>query len=594
MSQIVDNAMDEKAATPSPMEAGGHVRKSVRGMVWRLRSTDAPLPSVLPPAVHPAAARIAHRRNVSDLDKFFEPTLEQNLPASGCLAGLKEAAEAVVRAFRRGDTVGILSDYDVDGATSAALILRWISNLGGSAIFHIPQRLTEGYGANIPAIESLYERGARLLLITDSGTTAIAPVARARELGMEVVILDHHEPSESGVYPDAILVNPKLPANAPAGLDYLCTAGLAYLFLIEANKHLQETGFLAEALPDISQWLGLVALGTVADVVPLIGLNRAYVVNGLGAMGNIAGIAGLRRALGEAGERGDGPEYSVYSCGFSYGPCINAAGRISDTRLGTRLLIADDWETIMPLARTLVSLNEERREMQRVAVDECIAAFDGGAAAVIYDEGYHPGIVGLCASRLKDHYDVSAVVIGADGKGSGRSVDGFHIGKAFMRAVELGLLKKGGGHGAAGGLTIDPNKVDEFREFMLQEAQKAPPPILWVDEVFAVSDISVDLVTAMGALGPFGAGNPRPHVLLRGVCAKKMRALKGRHIKATLFDGADSVSMILFNGVGSRLGENIIVAQGEKIDLVGELSINEYNGKKEVQFRPVDMLRDDG
>lgn len=566
---------------------------SVRGAVWRVRNSEKELPEALPVGVPKTAVQIAHNRGTEDLEAFFYPTLEACLPTPFVLAGMKEAVSMFCDGLRNGKKFAILGDYDVDGATSTSLLLRYIAALNGDAIFHIPQRLTEGYGPNIPAIESLRENGADILIIADSGTTSLAPVARARELGMGVIILDHHEPPESGELPDAILVNPKLPENMCHKLDYLCTAGLAYLFLVGVNAQFMETGFLSEALPTIEKWLGLVALGTVADVVPLVGLNRAYVVNGLAKMGEISGILGLRRAMAKfSGDEGNaGPDYTVYSCGFAYGPSINAAGRISDTMLGTRLLISEDEEEIQRISEMLVALNKERQEMQRMAVDLCIArAEEGVAGVVIYDEEIHPGIVGLCASKLKDYYDVPAVVIGTDGKGSGRSVDGCHIGHIFHRAVEAGLIVKGGGHSAAGGLTIEPDKVEQFTKFFIEEAARAPKPTLWIDVLANIEDLTEEFVSGLRMMAPFGAGNSRPLVLLGSVRITQMKMLKGRHLKARLGNERGAVDIIVFDALNSKLGQALIAHQGDTISIVGDVSVNEFRGKRTVQFQPVDFV----
>ena len=413
---------------------------------------------------------------------------------------------------------------------------------------------------------------------------------------MDVLVLDHHEPNEDGSLPDAIVVNPKLPSN-DGSLSYLCTAGLAFLFLVAVNREMRRSGAFARMgveEPKLQGLLGLVALGTVADVVPLKGLNRAYVALGLSEMDKIPGLVALRAAINEGREESKAVGWNVNACGFSFGPCINAGGRISDTRQGTCLLVTDDGAEAAGIAAALVELNRERQEMQRRMVDHCIGGISqperDDAVIVVHDQEWHPGVVGLGASKVKDHFDRSAVVIGRDGKGSGRSVEGFSIGKAFLKAYEKGIILKGGGHAAAGGLTVDPDRIDELREFLNSASAGLVRPPTQIDLDVPVGGIPADAVRDLELLAPFGMGNPRPRVAVTGGVLDGTWVLKEKHVKARLVDGRSQVDLILFNGVGTKLGEALLLAEGHRVDVMGELSLNEYAGRVRVQVKPADIM----
>ena len=548
---------------------------------------------------------VALGRGATDVAAFLHPTLRSFMPDPSCLDGMDTAAARFCDAIQASEKIAVLGDYDVDGATSTALLLRYQRLVGlEGGIFHIPQRLTEGYGPNIPAIQKLRdEGGASLLVIADSGTGAFSQISHAREIGMDVIVIDHHEANADGRVPDAAVVNPKLLVN-DGSLSHLCTAGLAFLFLVAANRELRRRGFFSPVRPepDLRDLLGLVALGTVADVVPLRTLNRAYVAQGLAHMHKIPGLLALHRVINE-GQREAAVEtgkqvrevgYTSYACGFNFGPCINAAGRISDTRLGTLLLSTDDHAEASALAEKLFALNRERQTMQKKIVDSCIEKVEDrgpdDAVLVVYDEAWHPGVVGLGASKVKDRFDRSAVVIGEGGKGSGRGVDGFNIGQAFLKAAAEGLLVKGGGHSAAAGLTILPSKVDEFRAFMQEQSKGITRPRSQVDLCVAVGGLSIDSVRSFEMLAPFGMGNSHARVAFTGGVLDKVQVFKGTTLRAYLFGFKSKVKIIMFNAPGTPLGDALIAAEGHYVDILGDVEINTYEGRSEIQVKPTDAM----
>ncbi len=567
-------------------------QRSVLNREWQLRAEGERTEPSEAPHIPAIVKEIVARRGFGDPYAWVRPTLKAQMPDPLTVPGMGKAIEVIADAIRKRLKVAILGDYDVDGATSTAILIRWFRGCGcPEPLFHIPQRLTEGYGPNVPAIESLKARGAELLLIVDSGTTALEQVARAREIGLEVVVMDHHEPREDGVLPDCTVVNPKL---GDKKMSYLCTAGLVFLGLVGISRELKASGWVqANGVdPDalLMPLMGLAALGTVADMVPLVGLNRAYVVHGLHRMGQNPGIEALARVT-EVKEPA-----SVGAAGFTYGPCINAGGRISDTMQGTRLLTLQDSQAVQDQAVRLHELNLERRAIEARIKGECLAQGEAMMTPdtkilVLHDQEWHPGVVGLAANKVKDQFGVSAVVIGTDGKGSGRSAPGFNIGLGFMRAVEAGILKKGGGHAVAGGLTIDPSRIAEFRAFMEAEAADSVRPPTKVDLVADVGDLTLQDGLDLEMIGPFGIGNSRPEVVLRGGVLENVKVLKEKHLKGILRRGNKSIEVMFFSGVGTPLGRAMEMADGHAVDILCQLKTSEWpKGNIKLQAHVEDLM----
>ena len=576
----------EEGGLPYPYVA----ETSLRGNRWSVPNEFAGVdprdPLFLP-------KQIALMRGVapSALETFFKPMLRTSMPDPSSLADMDAATARIAEAVRRGETVGLLGDYDVDGATSTAIMLRWLGSAGhDKAVYYIPDRIREGYGPNPGAVDAIAEAGASLLLVLDSGTLAHGPIAHARARGMDVVVVDHHEPSRTLPLPDAILVNPKRPDDA-SGQTNLCTAGLAFLLAVSLNRLLRAEGYFDQAgiaPPDPMDLLGLAALGTVADVVPLTGLNRAIVVQGLPKLDRNPGI----RALVE--ETGEG-EFTPRTAGFVFGPCINAAGRIDDTRLGTLLLASDDPGETRDLARHLREINAQRQAMQKEMVEAAVARalsaeFADDPVIVIEDQVWHPGIVGLVAARVREATDKPAVVVGEFGKGSCRSVDGFDMGTAIIRAREQGILIAGGGHRMAAGLTIEAGRLEELRRFVCGAAFDFERPPTEVDVVAEAGTASVEAIAPLEALAPYGAGNQQPAVAVVGGIARRVRILKERHLKLMLEGPSGSTEAILFNAVGTRLGDALAASEGLPVDVLGRMAVDEFNAQARVQIKIDDAM----
>jgi single-stranded-DNA-specific exonuclease len=461
-------------------------------------------------------ARIIAGRNieVDAVEAFLDPTIKRSMPDPNVLTAMPEAAERIAAAVTRGESVAIFGDYDVDGATSSALLARFLRHCGLDPIVHIPDRLFEGYGPNVEAVRALAARGATLLVTVDCGTTSIEPLAEAKARGMDVVVIYHHQADETLPPADAI-VNPNRRDDL-SGLGHLAAVGLVFMTVVAVNRVLRSRGFWTSERPelDLLSLLDDVALGTVADVVPLIGLNRAFVAKGL--------IALRRRerpghvSLMDVARLSSPPE--AWHLGFLLGPRINAGGRIGRADLGARLLMEDDPIEAAKIAAELDRLNRERQaiELQTVAQAEAeaMAALgieDKGSVVVTAAEGWHPGVVGLVAARLKEKFGRPAFAIalepGGVGTGSGRSITGVDIGRAVRRAVAEGLLIKGGGHAMAAGVTLKKGALAELRGFLesalapdVQVARRAQG--LMIDGAVSAAGANTDLVTMIERAGP--------------------------------------------------------------------------------------------
>jgi single-stranded-DNA-specific exonuclease len=531
---------------------------------------------------------------VGDADLYLDPQLRRLMPDPYVLTDMETAAARLAAAIAGAETIAIFGDYDVDGAASAALFDEFLAAAGAPHIVRIPDRIFEGYGPNIKAIGELADAGANLLVCVDCGTTSHAPIAEARRLGLDVIVLDHHQAPE--ILPEAIVVNPNRQDDL-SGLGQLCAAGVVFMTLVATNRLLRARGFwnAARPEPDLLLGLDLVALATVADVAPLTGLNRAFVVKGLSLM-RARGRLGLRSLFDVA--RAGGPP-NLYHLGFLIGPRINAGGRIGDAALGAKLLAIGDKIEARRIAEDLDRLNRERQVVEAAILEAAVAqANDKGAAIVVAGENWHPGVVGLVASRLKEKFRKPAFAIafdGAVGTGSGRSIAGVDLGKVVRRGVEAGLLVKGGGHAMAAGITLARDKLDPFRSFLeanladkvtAAHAQEA----LLVDAVLTASGANLALYAALERAGPFGAGNPEPIFAFPAHRLIDVMPVGESHLRwrAEAGDGA-SLEGIVFRAVGEPLGEALRAARGASVHLAGSLTLDRWNGREKIKLKLLDL-----
>ncbi len=588
------------------------VQKSARGRAWRdrldARGQARALSIAQRHGVPEMLARILAGRGVEPdaAESFLDPTVRRLMPDPDTLTAMKQAAARIADAVQRRESVAIFGDYDVDGATSSALLARYLRHCGLSPILHIPDRIFEGYGPNVDAVRSLAGRGATLLVTVDCGTTSLEPLAEAKKLGMDVVVIDHHQCDSS--LPDVhALVNPNR-LDDLSGLNHLAAVGLVFMTLVAVNRELRRRGFFdnANPEPDLLGALDLVALGTIADVVPLTGLNRAFVAKGLISMRGRENI-GLTALMDAA--RLDGPP-EPFHLGFLLGPRINAGGRIGRADLGASLLLEQDATEAARIAAELDRLNRERQTMEQhmlvQAEAEALASLgleEKGAVVVTASEGWHPGIVGLVAARLKEKFGRPAFAIalepGGTGTGSGRSIAGADLGRVVRQAVSEGLLVKGGGHAMAAGVTIRRERLAEFRAFLEQALSDAVESArredaLLIDGALSAKAASLEFVASTARAGPFGAGNPEPVFVLPAHQVAYADVVAQHHIRLRLRSADGSMlNAIAFRSVNTDLGRALMEARGQSVHAAGTLSVDRWQGSERVQMRLIDVARTD-
>nr|WP_210277629.1 single-stranded-DNA-specific exonuclease RecJ [Microvirga lupini] len=548
-------------------------------------------------------ARVLAGRGVGihETDGFLNPRLRDLMPDPHKLTDMEEAASRLADTVTRGEKVAIFGDYDVDGACSAALLAEYLRACGVEYVIHIPDRITEGYGPNVDAIRALKGQGADILVTVDCGTASIEPLAEARRLGLDPIVLDHHQAPEQ--LPEALaIVNPNRQDDL-SGLGHLCAAGVVFLFLVALNRILRSRGFFnGRAEPDLMGSLDLVALATVADVVPLLGLNRAFVRQGLAIMRSRRRV-GLAALLDTAG-LGGAPE--SWHLGYLVGPRINAGGRIGDAALGSRLLLTEDPIQAGRLAAELDRLNRERQAIEVVAVAEAEAQammalerMPDLPVLVTASAEWHPGVVGLISARTKERFrrPAFAFTLNPDGTatGSGRSVPGVDLGYAVRAAVESGLAIKGGGHTMAAGVTIQATDLQRFLDFVTERLSEPVSAMrlrdnFAIDATLTAAGAQPSVVTALERAGPFGQGQPEPVFVFpqhRVVEAREVGS--GGHLRVKLRGGDGSfIGGIAFRAAGQPLGNVLSQAIGNPLHVAGTLSIDRWGGAEKAELRIMD------
>ena len=547
------------------------------------------------------AARILAARGVDmdTVESYLAPTLRDLLPDPSALRDMDKAAARIAGAIMSGERIALFADYDVDGATSSALLLRFLRSVGSDALLYVPDRILEGYGPNAAAFGALAGQGARLVITLDCGISAHEPLMAARDSGLDVVVIDHHA-AETRLPEALAIINPNR-LDESGALGHLAAVGVTFLALVAINRALRSQGWYAGRVePDLRQWLDLVALGTVADVVPLTGLNRAFVTQGLKIMGQRRnpGIA----ALSDVAAIKETP--AAYHLGFVFGPRVNAGGRVGKADCGARLLSTDDPVEAAQLATLLDGHNAERRTIEAETLEAAQALIDAGGQAetarviVAAGEGWHPGVIGIVASRLVERYHRPVCVVGlADGvgKGSGRSIPGIDLGAAVIAARQAGLLKAGGGHKMAAGFTVTQDQVGPLAAFLdarVAEGGVATEPVLAVDGGLSCGGATVALAEIIERLGPFGSGNPEPRFALTGARVVNARIVGTNHISCVLTDtGGGRLKAIAVRAADSALGQTLMSPGGVPLSLAGRVKLDRWNGDLKVQFQIEDVGR---
>lgn len=580
------------------------IKQSATGQKWvdrlGLREANTALAIAQHHGISDLVARVLAGRGVSveGAPEFVDPTLRNLMPDPATLTDMENAANRIADAIQRRETVAIFGDYDVDGACSSALMARFLKHYGIQHSIYIPDRIFEGYGPNPDAMRDLVAKGASLIVTVDCGTNSAPSITAARQAGADVVVLDHHQ--VGGDLPeDAVaIVNPNREDDISLQ-GHLCAAGVVFLTLVQVTKILRERG--KGATPDLLSLLDLVALATVCDVVPLTGVNRAFVVKGLvvaRSQSNV-GLAALAR-VARIGE-----PINVFHLGYLIGPRINAGGRIGDAGLGARLLTLDDPATADRIAVELDRLNQERQameaEMLLEAEAEASLEISGGAGAsviVTASDRWHPGIVGLLASRLKEKARRPAFAIAFNangvGSGSGRSITGLDLGKLVRGAMERGLLVKGGGHAMAAGITIERSNLGALRAYLEEESAHIVSRLrenqsLSIDGALAASGATVSLYEALQKAGPYGSAHPQPILALPHHILADVRGVGRDHVRVSL-RGADGkrVNAIAFRAAEGDLGRFLFNNIGQSVHVAGNLSLNHWNGSVTPQIQILD------
>ena len=543
--------------------------------------------------------KILASRGITDSEKFLNPSIKEYMPNPSVLADMDVAARVIADAVVAGEKIAIYGDYDVDGITSTAVFVKYLREIGADVMWHLPTREGEGYGLNVGAVQEIADAGAKILVTVDCGISGNEEVEFAKQIGLRVVVTDHHSPD--AVIPNAeAVVNPKR-ADDTSGLEYLAGVGVAFLTVVALNRELKSRDLSAEISGKIESvnlmnFMDLVALGTICDTMPLVGLNRAFVATGLKVLGLRQNL-GLRILMDIATIK----KPSVYAAGFALGPRLNAAGRLDSAAPALELLLTDNPLIAHSLAEKLHHMNQERIDIQNAIMlraiemaDKCCAG--GNCSLFVCGENWHGGVMGIIAGRLKDKYNLpSCVATKADGviNGSGRSIPGVDLGKIIHDALAVGIVSEGGGHAAAAGFSLSAENEDAFCKFLESAVREQlngqiPEREVIVDAEMDAGGATMRLVNKLNALEPFGQGNPEPTLVLHGAMLRHASTMgNGSHLRGTIATSAGTnVSFVGFNLVGTPVGD-FLLDDGNinaKIKMLGKLKENEYNGRVSAQF----------
>ncbi len=580
------------------------VDQSATGRFWTLRASDDAVARRLAPLIGGSdlLARLLSARGVTveGAATYLSPTLRDTFPDPSSFKDMDLAVELVLDAILAGKNVTVLADYDVDGGTSSAILTRYFRAWGQELGLYVPDRLEEGYGPTPAAFRYLKEQGADLVITVDCGAAALDALREAESIDLPIIVIDHHLMAE-GIPDTAALVNPNRPDDT-SGQGHLAAAGVVFVFVAALNRLARERGVApADGLPDIMAQLDLCALGTLCDMSPLVGANRAFVRQGLTIMSRGQNV-GLR-ALADVS--GISKIESVYHATFLLGPRLNAGGRVGDPWLAAKLLATDNRTEAIELAERLQGLNEERKavelailEQATVQAEKALESDPDRGVLIARGEGWHPGVIGIVAGRLKERFHLPSIVIGwGEGlgpvaKGSARSVGGVNIGDAIAMAAREGVVLSGGGHAMAGGLSLEPEQIEAFDEWMVSHmvqfsAERAAALELVVDAILSPASASPALVDKVAEIGPFGIGAPEPVFAVPAVHVTGIRQVGVNHLKFIAEDPTGRLECIAWRSTDTPIGDAL--RTGGRVNLVGKLKINEWNGRRSVQMDVQDV-----
>ncbi len=534
-------------------------------------------------------------RNIKreEVKNFLDPSIKNFLPNPESLNDMKKSSLRTIMAIKKNEKIGIFGDYDVDGATSTALLGNFFSELKIPYEIYIPDRIKEGYGPSIAAFKKLISKNIKIIFTVDCGTLSFEAIEYANKNQVDVIVLDHHQ-SEISLPNAYSIINPNR-FDDKSKLNYLCAAGVTFMFLISLNKELRlDKWFDNNGInePNLIQYLDLVSLGTVCDVVPLIGLNRAIVKQGLKVFKSKNNL-GLK-TLSELCKIETHP--NIYHLGYVLGPRINAGGRVGKSSHGANLLINSNPKEVFKIASELDCFNKERKLLEEDALQKIskkVTEQLSDPVLVLSGENWHEGVIGIVASRIKDKFNKPVIIISVEnnvGKASARSIVGFDIGSIIIAAVQSNILIKGGGHKMAGGFTIKTENIEKFKHFIFQkfrnnvkETSKEKP--LYLDCIVAPSAVNLDFYNKVHYLGPFGSGNPEPKFIIENLKSVNNKILKDKHIKSILIgQEGTAIKSIAFNSMENEIGAHLLKKDNKLFNIAGKLSLNEWMGKSNVEF----------
>ena len=578
---------------------------SLGGNIWKSAAVDEEMAERMSLAYNlsPALAHLlcVRKSAFNEVNNFINPKLQNLMPDPYVLKDMQKAAERVAQAVENGEKIAIIGDYDVDGATSTSELVRFFKAVGINPQVHIPSR-EEGYGPSDLAFSEFEAAGAKLVITIDCGTTAFEVLNRAAAKGFEIIVIDHHE-AEAKLPDIYAVVNPKRldEDNQYPYLTYMSAVGVGFMFLVALNRKLRNDGFYGNhPAPELKNLLDLVALGTVCDVVPLLGLNRAYVRQGLKIMAQQNNI-GLKSLL-KAAQVESAP--NAYHLGFVLGPRINACGRVGDAVLGSRLLCCENETEAQLLADKFNALNAERKDIENYVLLKAIEQVEGQTQeypiAFAYGEDWHQGVIGIVAGKLKERYNVPAFVMSVEPdevKGSARSIEGVDLGALIISAKEKGVITGGGGHIMAAGFSLTKEQIPAFKKFVGEYVEERLgkekiAPVLNIDLALALSGVTEDFADSLAMLEPYGAGNPEPLVLIRNVSISHLRLVGSGHVSCFLSSpSGGSLKAIAFRCADNDIGNALLNNNGELFDAVGQIKTDVWQGRKTIQMIINDLRR---
>lgn len=575
------------------------VNQSLGGNLWHVAEVDERAAELIAQKYNLPylVARILALRqiNINDVPLFMSPKIQSLMPNPFVLKDMAKAAERIASAVIKKQKIAIIGDYDVDGATSTSVLRSFLSEVSETPMVHIPER-DEGYGPSMQAVEDFKAQGAELLITVDCGTTAFEVLEYATAQGMDVIVLDHHE-AEAKLPQIYAVVNPKRldDENQYPYLRYMAAVGVVFMTVVAVNRELREKKYYNAEKPesDLMKWLDLVALGTVCDVVPLQGLNRAYVRQGLKIMAARKNI-GLTALLDKSGLN-EAP--SAFHLGYVLGPRINACGRVGEAQLGYKLLCAQNQFEADSLAEKLNEFNVQRKDIEAYVMLAAIEILESTPQkypiAFVYGKDWHQGVIGIVAGKLKERYNVPSFVMSIESdevKGSARSIPQIDLGALVMAAKEKGIITKGGGHTMAAGFSLNEDKLEEFRDFVGEYVvnrigDEAITPIVEIDAVLDAKGATVELADCLSQLEPFGAGNAEPVLMLKNVHINKASLVGAGHVRCFLSsDKGGSLKAMAFRCADNEIGQALLKSKGEVFDAVGVLHKDNWMGRNDVQF----------